>query len=452
MTPRTVAFHTLGCKLNYAETSSVKRLFENDGYTVVPYDTESDIYVLNTCSVTDNADRECRKSVRHVQRLNPQAKIIVMGCYAQLKPKEIASIEGVDLVLGAAEKFHVLDFLNALDGTHQKGLIHSGEIQMADVFHPSFSLGDRTRSFLKVQDGCDYKCTFCTIPQARGKSRSPDIHSLLQQAKLIGQSGVKEIVLTGVNIGDFGKGTQVIEGTHPKREALFIDLIKAMDEVQEIRRFRISSIEPNLCTNEIIAFVASSDRFMPHFHMPLQSGNNEVLAKMRRRYLRELYAERVEQIKSLMPHACIGVDVITGFPGETDEQFMDTYHFLENLDISYIHAFTYSERENTPAATMPDAIAVSIRRQRSNMLRELSSIKKEIHYRKHIGQIRSVLFEQGPNEKLISGFTDNYIRILMEANPALINTIQEIKLERATSLKGEFFIRSSSMRSALSNV
>ncbi len=443
-TPRTVAFHTLGCKLNYAETSSVKRLFENDGFAVVPYDSEADVYVLNTCSVTENADRECRKSVRKVQRLNPQAKIIVMGCYAQLKPQEINSIEGVDLVLGAAEKFQVLDFLNALDGSYQKSSVHAGEIHLAAVFQPAFSVGDRTRSFLKVQDGCDYKCTFCTIPQARGKSRSGDVESIIQQARTIGHSGVKEIVLTGVNIGDFGKATQVIEGKNSKREALFIDLIKALDHVKEIDRFRISSIEPNLCTDEIIDFVAGSQRFMPHLHMPLQSGNNEILAKMRRRYLRELYAEKVKRIRYFMPHACIGVDVITGFPGESDIHFKDTLQFLEDIDISYIHAFTYSERDNTPAARMPDGVPVAIRRERSQLLRNLSLKKRDLHYNKYLGQLRDVLFESGPNEKFISGFTDNYIRITMEANPSLVNTIQQVLLEDIISMKGELFVRATS--------
>ncbi len=441
-TPRTVAFHTLGCKLNYAETSSVKRLFENDGYTVVPYDDEADVYVLNTCSVTDNADRECRKSVRQIHRQNPQARVIVMGCYAQLKPKEIAEIEGVDLVLGAAEKFQVLDFLNATQDSHYGTSIHAGEIQYAITFNAAFSFGDRTRSFLKVQDGCDYKCTFCTIPKARGQSRSAEIEKVVEQAQMIGSSGVKEIVLTGVNIGDFGRGTKVIEGNRLKKEALFIDLIKALDRVEEVRRFRISSIEPNLCNEEIIEFVASSDRFMPHFHMPLQSGNNEILGKMRRRYVRELYSERVEQIRNLMPHACIGVDVITGFPGESDHHFMDTLHFLEDLEIDYIHVFTYSERAGTPAAAMTDIVPVTIRRERSNALRILSSKKKNLHYAKHIGETRSVLVEQGQDEKFISGFTDNYIRVLLPSSSSLVNTIQDVKLKEMTFLKGEIFVAS----------
>jgi threonylcarbamoyladenosine tRNA methylthiotransferase MtaB len=439
-TPRTVAFHTLGCKLNYAETSSVRRLFEKDGYTVVPYEDDADIYVLNTCSVTENADRECRKSVRQVHRQNPQARVVVMGCYAQLKPKEIAEIKGVDLVLGAAEKFNVLDYIAALEGVHETAAVHAGEIQLANTFNPAYSHGDRTRSFLKVQDGCDYKCTFCTIPKARGQSRSAEIPQIITQAKEIGASGIHEIVLTGVNIGDFGNGTSVIEGERPKKEAMFIDLVRELDLVDEISRFRISSIEPNLCTEEIIAFVASSGKFMPHFHMPLQSGNNDILKKMRRRYLRELYAERVASIKNKMPHACIGVDVITGFPGETDEHFMDTFVFLQELEIDYIHAFTYSEREDTPAASMPDSVPVQIRRGRSQMLRGLSIKKKQLHYTKHLGQIRSVLIEKGPSDTTLSGFTDNYIRILIPAGLTTPNTMAMVQLENIATFKGEIFV------------
>lgn len=442
-TPRTVAFHTLGCKLNYAETSSVKRLFEQDGYAVVPYDAEADIYVLNTCSVTENADRDCRKSVRQVHRQNPQARVVVMGCYAQLKPKEIAEIKGVDLVLGAAEKFNILEYIHTLDGVHEHSTVHAGEIQEANIFKPAYSFGDRTRSFLKVQDGCDYKCTFCTIPQARGKSRSAEVDQIVAQAKEIGQSGKKEIVLTGVNIGDFGNGTSVIEGERPKKEAMFIDLIRELDKVEEVSRFRISSIEPNLSTDEIIDFVKSSSRFMPHFHMPLQSGNNEMLKKMKRRYLRELYAARVGKIKTLMPHACIGVDVITGFPGETEDHFMDTYQFLMDLEIDYIHAFTYSERENTPAALMEGVVPVGIRRERSKRLRQLSLKKKHAFYYRHLGQTREVLFEKGPDGKFISGFTDNYVRVLLPFNEALINTISTIELNEITGLKEDVFVSSS---------
>ncbi len=439
-TPRTVAFHTLGCKLNYAETSSVRRLFEKDGYAVVPYEAEADVYVLNTCSVTDNADRECRKSVRQVHRQNPAARVIVMGCYAQLKPKEIADIEGVSLVLGAAEKFNVLDYLHALEGVHDQAAIYAGEIQLADQFNPSYSYGDRTRSFLKVQDGCDYKCTFCTIPKARGQSRSAEISQIIRQARDIGIAGVKEIVLTGVNIGDFGNGTSVIEGVKPKKEAMLIDLLHALEQVEEIPRFRISSIEPNLCTDEIIDFVAGSSRFMPHFHMPLQSGNNEILGRMRRRYRRELYAEKVQSIKSKMPHACIGVDVITGFPGESDDHFLDTYTFLQELEIDYIHAFTYSERADTPAASMPDTVPVQLRRQRSQSLRELSLQKKTTHFERHLQQSRQVLFEKGPSDEWMSGFTDNYIRIARPMDIPVINTIQPVWLDKITTIKGEIFV------------
>ncbi len=442
-TPRTVAFHTLGCKLNYAETSSVKRLFEQDGYAVVPYDAEADIYVLNTCSVTENADRDCRKSVRQVHRQNPQARVVVMGCYAQLKPKEIAEIQGVDLVLGAAEKFNILEYIHTLDGVHEHTTVHAGEIQEANIFRPAYSFGDRTRSFLKVQDGCDYKCTFCTIPQARGKSRSAQVEQIVAQAKEIGISGKKEIVLTGVNIGDFGNGTSVIEGERPKKEAMFIDLIRELDKVEEVDRFRISSIEPNLCTDEIIDFVSTSSRFMPHFHMPLQSGNNEMLKRMKRRYQRELYSARVDHIKAQMPHACIGVDVITGFPGETEEHFMDTYQFLMEMDIDYIHVFTYSERENTPAASMDGVVPVGIRRERSKRLRQLSLKKKQAFYSKHLGQAREVLFEKGPDGKFISGFTDNYVRVLLPFDEALINTMSTVSLHEITAVKEDVFVSSS---------
>ncbi len=439
-TPRTVAFHTLGCKLNYAETSSVKRLFEQDGYAVVPYDQEADVYVLNTCSVTENADRECRKSVRQVHRQNPQSRVVVMGCYAQLKPKEIADIEGVDLVLGAAEKFNVLEYLQALEGAHDRATIHAGEIQLANTFNPAYSIADRTRSFLKVQDGCDYKCTFCTIPKARGQSRSAEIPQVLKQAHELGIAGIKEIVLTGVNIGDFGNGTAVIEGERAKKEALFIDLIRELDQVETINRFRISSIEPNLCTDEIISFVAASQRFMPHFHMPLQSGNNEILKKMRRRYLRELYAERVSTIRKYMPHACIGVDVITGFPGETDDHFNDTFQFLHALDIDYIHAFTYSERDNTPAASMDDVVPINTRRDRSQQLRILSEKKKAAHYTRHLSTTAEVLIEKGPTPDTLSGFTTNYIRVLLPKESATPNTLCYVQLEKIVSLKGEMFV------------
>ena len=439
-TPRTVAFHTLGCKLNFAETSSARRQFEQGGYAVVPFDTEADVYVINTCSVTENADRECRKYVRQAHRRNIQSRIVVMGCYAQLKPKAIAAIEGVDLVLGAAEKFRILDYLDALDGPDTTAGIRAGEIHLADTFYPAHSQGDRTRSFLKVQDGCDYKCTFCTIPQARGQSRSARIPDIVDQATAIGRSGIREIVLTGVNIGDFGNGTQVIEGTRPKKEAMFIDLVRALDEVASVTRFRISSIEPNLCTDEIIRFVAGSQRFMPHFHMPLQSGSNDILRLMRRRYLRELYADRVSTIKAEMPHACIGVDVITGFPGETDAHFEETFDFLHDLDISYIHAFTYSERDNTPASEMTGSVPVQVRRDRSRRLRELSEEKKKAHYLRHLGETRTVLFEKGPDENLLSGFTDNYIRVFTAGSGLDVNSLVTVRLDQPKEMHGEYFM------------
>lgn len=438
-TPRTVALHTLGCKLNYAETSSVRRLFENDGYAVVPFNDQADVYVLNTCSVTENADRECRKIVRQVRRLNHHAKIVVMGCYAQLKPQEIAGIEGVDLVLGAAEKFNVMDFLHALNSMPEVKM-HAGEVSMANIFQPAYSIGDRTRSFLKVQDGCNYKCTFCTIPKARGSSRSARIDDIVDQAAIIGQQGVREIVLTGVNIGDFGNGTEVIEGVRTKKESLFIDLIRALDHVNDISRFRISSIEPNLCTNEIIEFVAYSKKFMPHFHMPLQSGNNEMLGNMRRRYLRELYEDRVRAIRLTMPHACIGVDVISGFPGESEDHFRDSYNFLQNLEIDYIHAFTYSERSGTPAAMMPGKIDIHTRRRRSHQLRQLSSVKKSAHYHRHRGEIREVLVENDQTGKYLGGFTDNYIRVRLKNHGISVNDITAVELQSVADTGDELLM------------
>lgn len=427
--PRTVAFHTLGCKLNFSETSSLRRMFEDKGYAAVDFKDSADIYVLNTCSVTDFADRKCRKIVRRVLRKNPYGKVVVTGCYAQLKPKEIAEIEGVDLVLGAGEKFRMLDYIDQLDGAKSKGMVHTTEISEINTFNNAFSFGDRTRSFLKVQDGCDYSCSFCTIPQARGRSRSDTVEQVLENAHQIGAAGMKEIVLTGVNIGDFGNGTEVIEGIRPKKEALFIDLIRELDNVNTIDRFRISSIEPNLCTEEIIEFVAGSQRFMPHFHMPLQSGNNKQLAQMRRRYKRELYQDRVQRIKSAMPHACIGVDVIVGFPGETDEDFLETYRFIESLDVSYLHVFTYSERPNTPADTMPDPVDMNKRRKRNEMLRELSEEKKKAFYKRHVGKQRKVLIESDRKSEIVSAWTDNYIRLNLPEDQFEENTIREIIIE-----------------------
>ena len=428
-TPRTVAFHTLGCKLNYSETSAISRMFEDNGYLPVKFSEGADIYVINTCSVTDFADKKCRKFVRQALRKQPDAFVIVVGCYAQLKPEEISNIEGVDLVLGAAQKFRILEYVDDLTKSPGKGMVQAGEVKEASSFTHAFSFGDRTRSFLKVQDGCDYKCSFCTIPLARGKSRSDTVDSVVERACKIAAMGVKEIVLTGVNIGDFGNGTEVIEGSKPKKEALFIDLVKALDNVEAIERFRISSIEPNLLTSEIIEFSAKSNRFVPHFHVPLQSGNNKQLKMMRRRYKRELYADRVENIKRVMPHCCIGVDVIVGFPGETEEDFLETYRFVNELNISYLHVFTYSERANTPAADMENPVPMNIRRERNEMLRILSEKKKRYFYQQHIGQTRSVLLEGSKIEGKMVGFTDNYIKVLLDYDENLINSICKVKLE-----------------------
>jgi threonylcarbamoyladenosine tRNA methylthiotransferase MtaB len=433
MTPRTVAFHTLGCKLNYSETSALARLFEGSGYLPVKFEDGADIYVLNTCSVTEQADKECKKIVRQALRQQPNAFVVVTGCYAQLKPQEIADIPGVDLVLGAGEKFRILDFVDDLSKSQGKGMVRAGEVRDVNTFTSSFSFGDRTRSFLKVQDGCDYKCSFCTIPLARGASRSDTVENVLKNARQIAASGVKEIVLTGVNLGDFGNGTEVIEGQRAKKEALFIDLIRELDELEEIARFRISSIEPNLLTDEVVAFVAESQRFMPHFHVPLQSGNDKQLREMRRRYRRELYAERVATIKRLMPHACIGCDVIVGFPGETEEDFLETYRFLQDLDISYLHVFTYSERANTLAAEMPGIVPVEERRRRNHALRGLSEMKRRAFYAEHVGTERPVLFEQHKNPALLSGFTDNYVKIEMPFEAGRANMIAPVLLENLTA-------------------
>lgn len=439
MTPRTVAFHTLGCKLNYSESSALARLFEDNGYGLNRFDEGADLYVINTCSVTEQADRECRKIVRQALRNRPGALVVVTGCYAQLKPEEISGIEGVDLVLGAGEKFRILDYVNDLTKAPGKGLVRAGEIREVNTFHSSFSFGDRTRSFLKVQDGCDYKCSFCTIPLARGASRSDTVENVLANARAIAASGAREIVLTGVNLGDFGQGTAVIEGERSRKEALFADLVSALDAPGDMPpRFRISSIEPNLLTDEIIEFVAQSRRFMPHFHVPLQSGNDKQLRDMRRRYRRALYAARVASIKKQMPHACIGCDVIVGFPGETEEDFLETYRFLQDLDVSYLHVFTYSERANTPAATMPGAVPVEERRRRNQALRGLSEMKRREFYRQHLGTVRPVLFEQHRDPALLSGFTDNYIKVEIPRSEGLaVNTLAPVRLERL-SADGEF--------------
>ncbi len=427
-TPRTVAFYTLGCKLNYSETSAIGRLFEQKGYSAVSFEEGANIYVINTCSVTDFADKKCRQIVRRALKYSPDAFVVVVGCYAQLKPQEIADIPGVDLVLGAAEKFKILDYIDDLSKAPAKGMVEAGAIQEANTFTNAFSFGDRTRSFLKVQDGCDYKCSFCTIPLARGKSRSDTVESVVANAQKIAEMGVQEIVLTGVNIGDFGNGTEVIEGIKPKKDAMFIDLIQELDKVEGIERFRISSIEPNLCTEEIIDFVARSDRFVPHFHMPLQSGNNKQLKAMRRRYKRELYAERVAAIRHRMPHCAIGVDVIVGFPGETEEDFLETYHFIKDLDITYLHVFTYSERPNTPAAEMEGVVPMNVRKERNEMLRILSEKKKRQFYSQFLGRRRDVLFEVHKDKSLMTGFTDNYLKVEAPLDPDLINKISTVQL------------------------
>lgn len=415
-----VAFYTLGCKLNFSETSSIGRIFQDAGYQTVPFNERADVYVINTCSVTDNADKKCRKVVKEALKYSPQAYITIVGCYAQLKPREIAEIPGVDMVLGAAEKFKIIEHINDLT-KQKKAIIHNAPIEETNVFVPAFSFGDRTRTFLKVQDGCDYSCTFCTIPLARGASRSGTIESLVKQAKDIAASGVKEIVLTGVNIGDFGM-------RQGQREDRFLDLVKALDAVDGIDRFRISSIEPNLLSNEIIDFVASSKRFVPHFHMPLQSGSNKILGLMRRRYKRELYAERVKRIKSLMPDCCIGVDVIVGFPGETREDFLQTYEFLNDLDISYLHVFTYSERENTIASQMEGAVPGSARSDRSKMLHILSEKKRRAFYVSQLGNEMEVLFESDVKEGYMHGFSKNYVKVRAKYDPLLVNEIKTVRL------------------------
>ena len=421
-TPHTIAFHTLGCKLNFSETSGIQRMFEARGHQIVGFNQGADIYVINTCSVTDFADRKCRKIVRKALKISPNAKVIMVGCYAQLKPEEIANIPGVDLVLGAAEKFNVVNYVESLEKTPGKAWVRAGEIKEVQSFEQSFSFGDRTRSFLKVQDGCDYKCSFCTIPQARGVSRSGTVDKIVAQAELLGDQGIKEIVLTGVNIGDFGKKS---DGKH---EESFHDLIQALDQVEGIERFRISSIEPNLCSNDIIEFVSGSKKFVPHFHMPLQSGSNEILRKMQRRYKRELYVDRVKRIKSLMPAACIGVDVIVGFPGESETHFMETYNFLKDLDISYLHVFTYSERINTKAAEMEHPVPMNERKERSRRLQILSEKKKRAFYEGHLSSTRQVLVEKVKSNDKLEGFTENYIRVELDHDERLINTIQTFQL------------------------
>ena len=423
MTPKKVAFYTLGCKLNFSETSTIARSFENEGFKRVDFKEVVDIYVINTCSVTENADKRFKSIVKQAQKVNENAFMIAVGCYAQLKPEELAAVDGVDLVLGATEKFKITDYLNDLS-KNDLGEVHSCEIEDADFYVSSYSIGDRTRAFLKVQDGCDYKCTYCTIPLARGISRSDELVNVLENAAAIAKQGIKEIVLTGVNIGDYGKG----EFGNKKHEHTFLDLVKALDELEDIERLRISSIEPNLLKNETIEFVAKSKNFVPHFHIPLQSGSNAILKLMRRRYQKELYVDRIQKIREVMPNACIGVDVIVGFPGETQEHFLETYNFLNELDVSYLHVFTYSERDNTLAAEMKNVVPLKQRKKRSKMLRGLSVKKRRAFYEGQIGNRCTVLFEGENKEGYIHGFTENYVKVKAPWNPELVNTVQQIIL------------------------
>ena len=422
---RTAAFHTLGCKLNFAETSTLARSLEEAGYARVRVEDRPDVFVLNTCSVTENADRECRRHVRRFRGINPEAFIVVVGCYAQLKPQEIAAIPGVDLVLGANEKFDLAAHLEGLDGRQKQGRAVFGPIKEVARFIPSYNagepgaVGERTRTFLKVQDGCDYFCSFCTIPLARGRSRSGTVAETLALAREVAASGVREIVLTGVNIGDFGRDGET-----------FLDLIAALDRVEGIARFRISSIEPNLCSDAIIDLVAASERFAPHFHMPLQSGSDSILERMRRRYDTALYAERVARIRQRMPDACIGVDVITGTPGETEEEFLRSQAFLTSLPVDYLHVFTYSERANTTAVRMPDTVPMAERRERTKQLRMLSHKLQRAHYERHAGEVRPVLFEAEAHDERMLGFTDNYLRVSLPYDPALVNEVVPVSLER----------------------
>jgi threonylcarbamoyladenosine tRNA methylthiotransferase MtaB len=417
-----VAFYTLGCKLNFSETSTISRSFEDRGYKKVDFTDKPDIFIINTCSVTDNADKKCRKIVREARQISADAYVAIIGCYAQLKPTELSEIEGVDAVLGAAEKFRLLDLLGDFNRKSDP-VVFAREISQVNSFNSSYSINDRTRTFLKVQDGCDYSCTFCTIPLARGSSRSDSIENVVSEAMSLGQSGVKEIVLTGVNTGDFGL-------RNGRREDNFIDLVKALDDVEEISRFRISSIEPNLLTHEIIDFVAKSKRFMPHFHIPLQSGSDNLLKSMKRRYLSDLYLDRVKHIRQVLPQAGIGVDVIVGFPGETDDEFLKTYNFLNELPVSYLHVFTYSERPNTTAAIMKGVVAKEVRNKRSKMLRSLSEKKKRFFYEHNVDQVANVLFENDVEDGIMYGFTENYIRASAKYDPLRVNEIISISISQ----------------------
>ena len=420
-----VAFYTLGCKLNFSETSTIARNFEDEGFEKVDFSEHADMYVINTCSVTENADKRFKTIVKQAQKVNPDAFVAAVGCYAQLKPEELAAVDGVDLVLGATEKFNITDYIDDLT-KNDFGEVHSCEIEDADFYVGSYSIGDRTRAFLKVQDGCDYKCTYCTIPLARGISRSDTLENVLKNAKEISEKNIKEIVLTGVNIGDYGKG----EFGNKKHEHTFLELVQELDKVEGIERLRISSIEPNLLKNETIDFVSKSTTFVPHFHIPLQSGSNTLLRLMRRRYMRELYVNRVTKIKEVMPDACIGVDVIVGFPGETDELFLETYNFLTELDISYLHVFTYSERENTVAADMEGVVPLNVRKKRSKMLRGLSVKLRRSFYESQLGKTKIVLFEGENKEGYIHGFTENYVKVKAPWNPQLVNTLHEVTLTK----------------------
>jgi len=433
MNTKKVAFYTLGCKLNFSETSTIARSFKDEGFKRVEFNEEADIYVINTCSVTENADKRFKTIVKQAQKVNEDAFVIAVGCYAQLKPEELADVDGVDLVLGATEKFKITDYLNDLS-KNDMGEVHSCEIDEADFYVGAYSIGDRTRAFLKVQDGCDYKCTYCTIPLARGISRSDKLENVLTNAAEISAKGIKEIVLTGVNIGDYGKG----EFGNKKHEHTFLDLVKALDEVNGIERLRISSIEPNLLKNETIDFVADSNTFVPHFHIPLQSGSDALLKLMKRRYMSSLYTDRVAQIKRVMPNACIGVDVIVGFPGETEERFLETYNYLNELDISYLHVFTYSERDNTPAAEMEGVVPTKVRKKRSKMLRGLSAKKRRAFYESQLGNTSTVLFEGENKEGYIHGFTENYVKVKAPWDQALVNTLHQIEL---TSIDEDGMVR-----------
>ena len=424
--PKTAAFHTLGCKLNFAETSTIARQLTDAGYEKVSFEDKANVYVINTCSVTENADRECKLHVRRAMKANPDGLVVIVGCYAQLKPEEISAIEGVDLVLGAKEKFNILSYLDDLQKSENQGLIHSCEISETDFFIGSYSIGDRTRAFLKVQDGCDYKCTYCTIPLARGISRSDTIENVVKNAKEIAERDIKEIVLTGVNIGDYGKG----EFGNKKHEHTFLDLISELDQVEGIERIRISSIEPNLLKDESIELVSKSRSFVPHFHIPLQSGSNDLLKKMKRRYLTSLYQNRVSKIREVMPDASIGVDVIVGFPGETEEKFMETYQFLNELPISYLHVFTYSERENTEATEMEGVVPIPERKKRNKMLRILSEKKKMAFYQTQLGKTLPVLWEHENKNGLMFGFTENYVRVQKPFDENSINQIEVLKLNK----------------------